>query len=121
MHNFGQPPAPRTRNKWSQGPASARFGGAGGAYGVNDHPQSRYPLQEAIAASAFDNNFYSDVRPFEVKHDFGFCKLDAAETIIYFYFYGYGALLHYDLERHIRRYSSSKLRKMRKIFATQEY
>ena len=38
----------------------------------------------------------SDVRPFEVKHDF--CKLDGAETF------------NYDLERHIRRYSSSKLR-----------
>ena len=39
------------------------------------------------------------VRPFEVKHDFDFCKLDGAETV------------NYDLERHIRRYSSSKLRK----------
>ena len=44
------------------------------------------------------NDFYSDVRPFEVKHDFDFCKLDGAETV------------NYDLERHIRRYSSSKLR-----------
>ena len=40
----------------------------------------------------------SDVRPFEVKHDFDFCKLDGAETV------------NYDLERQIRRYSSSKLR-----------
>ena len=45
------------------------------------------------------NDFYSDVRPFEVKHDFDFCKLGGAETV------------NYDLERHIRRYSSSKLRK----------
>ena len=45
------------------------------------------------------DDFYSDVRPFEVKHDFDFCKLDGAETV------------NYDLERHIRRYSSSKLRK----------
>ena len=37
------------------------------------------------------DDFYSDVRPFEVKHHFDFCKLN-------------------DLERHIRRYSSSKLR-----------
>ena len=44
------------------------------------------------------DDFYSDVRPFEVKHDFDFCKLDGAETV------------NYDLERHIRRYSSSKLR-----------
>ena len=46
----------------------------------------------------FFHDFYSDVRPFEVKHDFDFCKLDGAETV------------NYDLERHIRRYSSSKLR-----------
>ena len=44
------------------------------------------------------DDFYSDVRPFEVKHDFDFCKLGGAETV------------NYDLERHIRRYSSSKLR-----------
>ena len=42
------------------------------------------------------DDFYSDVRPFEVKHDFDFCKLGGAETV------------NYDLERHIRRYSSSK-------------
>ena len=36
------------------------------------------------------NDFYSDVRPFEVKHDFDFCKLGGAETV------------NYDLERHIR-------------------
>ena len=52
------------------------------------------------------DDFYSDVRPFEVKHDFDFCKLDGAETV------------NYDLERHIRRYSSSKLRKMRKMHSS---
>ena len=33
------------------------------------------------------DDFYSDVRPFEVKHDFDFCKLGGAETV------------NYDLER----------------------
>ena len=36
--------------------------------------------------------------------------LDSIGKYFFIYFYGYGALLHYDLERHIRRYSSSKLR-----------
>ena len=52
------------------------------------------------------DDFYSDVRPFEVKHDFDFCKLGGAETV------------NYDLERQIRRYSSSKLRKMRKMHSS---
>ena len=36
--------------------------------------------------------------------------LDSIGKYFFIYFYGYGALLHYDLERPIRRYSSSKLR-----------
>ena len=81
---------------WSQGPASARFGEAGGAYGVNDHlsPGINHKVQsESMTAR----------RP--VDDD-----LDSIGKYFFIYFYGYGALLHYDLERHIRRYSSSKLR-----------
>ena len=44
--------------------------------------------------------------------------LDSIGKYFFIYFYGYGALLHYDLERHIRRYSSSKLRKMRKMHSS---
>ena len=72
----------------SQGPASARFGGAGGAYGViNNHlsPGINHKVQsESVTAR----------RP--VDDD-----LDSIGKYFFIYFYGYGALLHYDLERHI--------------------
>jgi len=121
---FGLPPAPRhATTLWSQGPASARFGGAGGAYGVNDHPQSRYKLQPYFSSidepsqhddlgKHFFHDFYVAQLQYNVPtgdlctidftcrylHYFDFCKLDGAETV------------NYDLELHIRRYSSSKLR-----------
>ena len=75
---------------WSQGPASARFGEAGSAYGVNDHlsPGINHKVQsESVTAR----------RPVDDDLD-NFGK--------YFYYN--------DLERHIRRYSSSKLRKWEK-------
>ena len=96
MHNFGQPPAPRTRNNlmesrprfspvwrswrriWSQRPPSIQV----------------YKVQSASVTAR---------RP--VDDD-----LDSIGKYFLIHFYGYGALLHYDLERHIRRYSSSKLR-----------
>ena len=65
-------------------------------YGVNDHlsPGINHKVQsESVTAR----------RP--VDDD-----LDSIGKYFFIYFYGYGALLHYDLERHIRRYSSSKLR-----------
>ena len=44
--------------------------------------------------------------------------LDSIGKYFFIYFYSYGALLHYNLGRHIRRYSPSKLRKMRKMHSS---
>ena len=65
---------------------------------TNNHKYNVRPVEHDLdyLSNHGADDFYSDVRPFEVKHDF--CKLDGAETF------------NYDLERHIRRYSSSKLR-----------
>ena len=65
---------------------------------ANNHKYNVRPVEHDLdyLSNHGADDFYSDVRPFEVKHDFDFCKLDGAETV------------NYDLERHIRRYSSSK-------------